>query len=146
MTFEFPCFDPVLVHLFGPIDLRWYGLAYVAGFVLAQFVLVRLSRREFLPVSKDAAQDLLFWCVLGVLLGGRLGYAAFYDHELLDPVRIFKIWEGGMSFHGGLIGVFVAFVLYARRHGVPFRRVGDAVAIAVTPGIFLVRCATSSTA
>jgi len=140
MSFEFPCIDPVAIDVPGiGIDVRWYGLTYVAGFLAAQLILSRLAARRFLPVDRATASDLLFWAIIGVMVGGRLGFALFYDHELLDPVRIFQFWKGGMSFHGGLLGVFVAFILFARRHGVPWRRVGDCAAVAVTPGIFLVR-------
>lgn len=140
MSFEFPCIDPVAIDIPGiGIDVRWYGLTYVAGFLGAQLILSRLAKRRFLPVDQPAASDLLFWAIIGVMVGGRLGFALFYDHELLDPVRIFQFWKGGMSFHGGLIGVFVAFILFARKHRVSWRRVGDCAAIAVTPGIFFVR-------
>ncbi|NEO86947.1 MAG: prolipoprotein diacylglyceryl transferase [Spirulina sp. SIO3F2] len=140
MNFEFPCIDPVAIDIPGiGIDIRWYGLTYVVGFLCAELILSRLAQRRFLPVDRATASDLLFWSIIGVMVGGRLGFALFYDHELLDPVRIFQFWKGGMSFHGGLLGVFVAFILFARRHGVPWRRVGDSAAIAVTPGIFFVR-------
>jgi phosphatidylglycerol:prolipoprotein diacylglycerol transferase len=141
MQFEFPCFDPVAIDLPWAIDIRWYGLCYVAGFVIAQLVLTRLARRRFLPVDADGAADLLFWCIIGVLVGGRLGYALFYDQSQLHPANVLRIWKGGMSFHGGLIGVFVAFVWFAVKRRANWRRLGDGVAIAVTPGIFLVRCA-----
>lgn len=141
MSFEFPCFDPVAIDLPGQLDVRWYGLTYVAGFLCAQLVLTRLARRRFLPLDVPAAADLLFWSIIGVLVGGRVGYAVFYDQALIDPIRIFQFWKGGMSFHGGLLGAFLALVLFARKHQVSWRRVGDAAVLAVTPGIFFVRCA-----
>jgi phosphatidylglycerol:prolipoprotein diacylglycerol transferase len=141
MEFEFPCIDPVAIDLPWAIDIRWYGLCYVAGFVIAQLILTRLARRRFLPVDENGAADLLFWCIVGVLVGGRLGYALFYDQTQLHPSNVLRIWKGGMSFHGGLLGVFVAFVWFAVKRKVNWRRLGDGVALAVTPGIFLVRCA-----
>lgn len=141
MNFEFPCFDPVLLDIPGPVDLRWYGLSYVAGFLIARWILGRFARRGFLSISDEATGDLLFWCIVGVLVGGRLGYALFYDQAMLHPVDLVQIWKGGMSFHGGLLGVCGAFIWFAVKTRTNWRRLGDAVAMAVTPGIFLVRVA-----
>lgn len=139
---EFPAWDPVLIDIPGlPIDIRWYGLMYIVGFVAGQWILVRLARARLLPVPADKAPDLVLYCVLGVMLGGRLGYALFYQQDLLHPLRILQVWEGGLAFHGGLLGVVVAAILFARRHRVPWQRIGDALALAVTPGILAVRCA-----
>jgi phosphatidylglycerol:prolipoprotein diacylglycerol transferase len=141
MTFDFPAWDPVLLDLPGPIDLRWYGLTYILGFVAAQWIVTRLARNGFLPVAPEKVGDLMVALLLGVILGGRIGYAVFYDQGLVDPVRILKLWEGGMSFHGGLIGVFVAFTWWSLKNDVPWLRLGDAAALCVTPGIFAVRMA-----
>ena len=141
---EFPAWDPVLFDIpFLPIDIRWYGMMYVVGFVCAQWIFVRLARRGFFPVSPEAAPDLIFYCVFGVMLGGRLGYALFYDpsFELLKPQNFVKVWTGGLAFHGGLAGVTVAIWLFCRRHKIGWGRVADAAALAVTPGIFAVRMA-----
>jgi phosphatidylglycerol:prolipoprotein diacylglycerol transferase len=141
---QFPGWDPVLIDIPGsPIAIRWYGLMYVIGFVAAQWILVRLARRGFFPVSVQQAPDLILYCVLGVMLGGRLGYALFYDpaHELILPWNFVQVWKGGLSFHGGLTGVTVAILLFSRRLKVPWLRVGDACALAVTPGILAVRMA-----
>ena len=137
----FPGWDPVALHL-GPLQVRWYGLGYLAGFLIAGWLLDRLSRDGFLPVTKAAVSDLIGWLVVGVIVGGRLGYAVFYDHGMLTrPVELLKLWTGGLSFHGGLLGVVVASALFARRHRVPWRRLADALALAAPIGIFLVRCA-----
>lgn len=141
---EFPAWDPVLFDIPGlPIDVRWYGLMYVVGFVVGQLILVRLARARFWPVTPEQAPDLIVYLVLGVMLGGRLGYALFYDldHELILPWNFVKVWKGGLSFHGGLAGVTVALWLYARRNRLPWLRVADACALAVPPGIFAVRVA-----
>ncbi|MEM9383143.1 MAG: prolipoprotein diacylglyceryl transferase [Planctomycetota bacterium] len=141
LALEFPAWDPVFLDLPGPIDLRWYGLMYVVGFLVGHWILVRLSKRGFLPIDADAVAQLLVYVVFGVLLGGRIGYALIYDHALLHPVRILQMWQGGLSFHGGLTGVAVAVILFARRYRAPTLRVGDACALATPPGIFAVRFA-----
>jgi len=114
----YPNFDPVVVAL-GPLKVRWYGLMYVLGF-LAAFVMAR--RRAAEPGSTWKAvdvDDLIFYCALGVILGGRIGWVLFYGTEqvLHDPLRALKVWEGGMSFHGGMLGVMVAAAVFARTHG-----------------------------
>jgi phosphatidylglycerol:prolipoprotein diacylglycerol transferase len=139
---QFPAWDPVLLDIPGlPIDIRWYGLMYVVGFVVGQWILVRLARKGFFPVRPELAPDLIFYCVFGVMLGGRVGYALFYDHSLLNPLQFVQVWKGGLAFHGGLAGVGVAVWLFCRKHGVQWTRAVDACALMVTPGIFAVRIA-----
>lgn len=139
---QFPAWDPVLIDIPGlPIDVRWYGLMYVVGFVVGQWILVRLARAGFLPLKPEVVPDLVFYCVFGVMLGGRLGYALFYTPSLLDPREFVQVWKGGLAFHGGLAGVAVATWLFCRRHRVPWLRLADSCAFAVTPGIFAVRMA-----
>ncbi len=139
---QFPAWDPVLFDIpWLPIDVRWYGMMYIVGFVVAQFVLVRLTRTGFLPISADAAADLIFYCVFGVMLGGRVGYALFYDPDLRSPLAFLQVWKGGLAFHGGLMGVAVALWLFCRKHKVGWGRIADGCALAVTPGIFAVRVA-----
>lgn len=139
---NFPAWDPVLFDIpFLPIDVRWYGMMYVVGFVFAQWIFVRLARRGFFPVKPEAAPDLIFYCVFGVMLGGRLGYALFYDNSLLNPLNFLQVWKGGLAFHGGLGGVCIAIWLFCRHHKIGWGRVADAAALAVTPGIFAVRMA-----
>jgi len=137
----FPGWDPVALHL-GPLQIRWYGLGYLAGFLIAGFALDKLARDGYLALAKHAVSDLIGWLVIGVLAGGRLGYALFYEqHLLVHPLDLVKVWEGGLSFHGGLLGVVIASALFARRHRLPWRRLADALSLAVPFGIFLVRCA-----
>src|SRR5258708_3713398 len=98
---DFPAWDPVLIDIPGlPIAIRWYGLMYVVGFIVGQWLLVRLARARFLPVAEDKAPDLVLYLVFGVLLGGRVGYALFYEHDLLSPLKFIRVWAGGLSFHG----------------------------------------------
>ncbi len=138
----FPDFDPVLIHI-GPLAIRWYALAYVAGILLGWRYAVRLTRDNRIwgastptanPIQID---DLVLWITLGVILGGRLGYVLFYDARLIwmDPLEILKVWHGGMSFHGGLIGVSLAIIGFARANKIDFLKLGDLVAPAVPFGL-----------
>lgn len=137
----FPGWDPVALHL-GPLQVRWYGLGYLAGFLVAGWLLEKLGKDGFIALSRNLVSDLIVWLMAGVLLGGRLGYSLFYEHALLShPVELIKIWQGGLSFHGGLLGVVVASALFARRHQLPWRRLADALSLSVPFGIFFVRCA-----
>jgi phosphatidylglycerol:prolipoprotein diacylglycerol transferase len=135
-----PQIDPVLFHL-GPLAVRWYGLMYLLGFVAAFFIISRLAPRRQLPLDKDAVSDLLFYIVLGVILGGRFGYVLFYNiaYFLDHPLQIFAVWQGGMSFHGGLAGVVVATLLYCRRHAIAILPLADILAIAASIGLGLGR-------
>ncbi|HWO88169.1 MAG TPA: prolipoprotein diacylglyceryl transferase [Gemmatimonadales bacterium] len=138
---SFPAWDPVAFRL-GPLAVRWYGLGYLAGFLVAGFVLDKLGRDGFVALTKESVSDLIGWLVVGVLLGGRLGYALFYEQSLLlDPLDLVRVWGGGLSFHGGLLGVIIASFLFARRRKVPWRRLADSLSLAVPFGIFFVRCA-----
>ncbi len=140
---KFPCWDPVLLDLPGPFDVRWYGLMYVVAFLVGHHIITRHARSGFFPLPPQKVSDLIFALIFGVILGGRLGYVLFYfkggfwEH----PLSVFKIWEGGLSFHGGLIGVAIAFTWFARSNKVSVLRLGDCCALAVTPGIFCVRMA-----
>lgn len=128
--------DPVAVHL-GPLAVHWYGLMYLAGFGLAWWLGRRRVRAGRLPVGEQAYSDLLFYGMLGVLLGGRIGYLLFYGmgQVLADPLYIFRIWEGGMSFHGGLLGVLAALAWWSRRHRLHFFDTVDFIAPLVPPGL-----------
>ena len=147
MPFEFPAWDPVLLDLPGPFAIRWYGLMYLVGFWVGHLSLKRLIRLKFLPMQEESVWDLIVFLVLGVLFGGRIGYVLFYqvgagDTEILtQPMRWIAVWEGGLAFHGGLLGVAVAVIWFARTHKIPILRLGDAVAIATCPGILAVRIA-----
>lgn len=137
----FPGWDPVLVRL-GPLAIRWYGLGYLAGFIVAGVVLDRLVKDGYLPLTKEKVSDLIGWLVVSVIVGGRLGYALFYEPRLLThPLELVRVWEGGLSFHGGLLGVAAGSLWFARRNAVPWLRLGDGMALAIPFGIFFVRCA-----
>jgi phosphatidylglycerol:prolipoprotein diacylglycerol transferase len=144
----FPHFDPVLVHL-GPVAIRWYALAYVAGILLGWRYIVALIRNPNLAVFRGPAttpekiDDLILWITLGVIVGGRLGHVVFYTPDIIwkDPVEILKTWHGGMSFHGGAIGVIAAVIVFSLRNRVDMLRLGDVVAAATPVGLFFGRIA-----
>lgn len=135
-----PNFDPVALQL-GPLQVHWYGLMYLLGFWAVWWLALRRSRSPYAPFRAEQISDLLFYCVLGVILGGRLGYTLFYGLPgfLADPLSLLRIWQGGMSFHGGLLGVAVAVALFARRQKLPFLHIGDLVAIVVPAGLMFGR-------
>jgi phosphatidylglycerol:prolipoprotein diacylglycerol transferase len=134
---EFPAIDPVAVRI-GPLAVHWYGLMYLVGFA-AGWALGRLRAQDprsgWSPAMVD---DLIFYVALGVVLGGRLGYVLFYGlpQYVAAPLDALKVWQGGMSFHGGLLGVLLAIWLYGRRQGRSFAEVADFVAPLVPPGLF----------
>ncbi|MDP1681793.1 MAG: prolipoprotein diacylglyceryl transferase [Burkholderiales bacterium] len=128
--FVHPEFDPIALHL-GPLAIRWYGLMYLTGF-LAVLLLgrYRIKHGANAPINNQQLDDLLFYGVLGVVLGGRLGYVLFYkpDYYWMHPLEIFYVWEGGMAFHGGFVGVMAAMWLYVRKHGIRWLNVMDFLA------------------
>ena len=130
-----PQIDPVAIQI-GPLAVRWYGLMYLVGFLLAWWLGRRRARRSGL-LGPEQVDDLIFYAALGVILGGRFGYVLFYGFEqlLADPLYLLRIWEGGMSFHGGLLGVLVAAWLFGRKHGLGFFGVTDFVAPLVPLGL-----------
>ena len=133
---NFPAIDPVIVQI-GPLALRWYGLMYMLGFVAAYLLIVHLSRLRGIGLSREGAADLMFYCVMGVIVGGRLGYVVFYNplHFLSHPLEIFAVWEGGMSFHGGLLGVIAASVWGVHKKNLPLWLTGDILVMAAAPGL-----------
>ncbi|NOE32405.1 MULTISPECIES: prolipoprotein diacylglyceryl transferase [unclassified Ruegeria] len=149
---NFPDLSPELfsISLFGmEFALRWYALAYIAGILIAWRLAVVALRRPALwpadtpPMKPDQLEDLVTWIILGVILGGRLGFVLFYQpaYYLSNPLEILKVWQGGMAFHGGLLGVILASYLFARRHHIPTLSLGDLVAYTVPPGLLLGRLA-----
>ena len=125
----------------GSFQLRYYSLAYLLGIVLAYWHMLKMVKAPGAPLAKRHAEDLFFYCTLGVILGGRLGYAAFYRPELFGSLELFRLWEGGMSFHGGVIGVVTATAWVAWRGQLSFIRVCDYIAVNVGFGMLLGRLA-----
>jgi phosphatidylglycerol---prolipoprotein diacylglyceryl transferase len=134
--------DPIVFHV-GQMPVRWYGISYVISFLAGAFVLRDLAKRGRWPVPPDRVLDVLFWGILGVFVGGRLGWVFFYGMHQADWewMKLWKVWEGGMAFHGGLLGVIVAYWIYAIQMNVPKGALFDGLALAATPGLFLVRIA-----
>ncbi len=143
MAIAFPDIDPVAFSL-GPLVVRWYALAYLAGILIGWRYILRLIRLDAPPaLKKDDIDDFLPWAVLGVILGGRLGYILFYQFSLYmeHPLEILKLWHGGMSFHGGAAGVIAAMMIYAWKRRMSFFRLTDLVCCAVPIGLFFGRIA-----
>lgn len=148
----FPDISPEILSLqIGGVTLalRWYALAYIAGILIGWRIVLAAIRRPALwpgqtpPMTADQVERLLTWIILGVLIGGRLGFVLIYQpgYYLTNPLHILRVWEGGMSFHGGFLGVVAAIALFARSEGVPILSTADALAIATPPGLFLGRVA-----
>ncbi|MGM0677648.1 MAG: prolipoprotein diacylglyceryl transferase [Pseudomonadota bacterium] len=131
-----PFIDPVAISL-GPLDIHWYGLMYLVGFAAFWILGLIQVRQPWSPLNASQLSDLLFYGVVGVIIGGRLGYVLFYNLETFasDPLLLLRLWEGGMSFHGGLIGVLVASALFARHLGVSFFQLTDFVAPLIPVGL-----------
>ena len=138
----FPQFDPVLVRL-GPLAIRWYALAYIGGLLIGMWLVRRMVLRAPAVAHPDQVSDFLTWATLAVVLGGRLGYVLFYQpmRFLNHPGEILAVWSGGMSFHGGMLGVAVAIVIYCRRNRIDVLGFADRIAVAAPIGLFLGRIA-----
>jgi phosphatidylglycerol---prolipoprotein diacylglyceryl transferase len=148
LVLPFPAIDPVLINI-GPFAIRWYALAYIAGIFIAWWYSKRLVAKATLwgpsgpPMKGTDLDDFVVWAALGIVAGGRIGYVLFYDlaHYIAEPADIVAVWHGGMSFHGGFLGVVLAMVLFARRRGVPFWPLIDVIAATVPFGLFFGRVA-----
>jgi phosphatidylglycerol:prolipoprotein diacylglycerol transferase len=132
----YPEFDPIIFAI-GPLAVRWYGLMYVLGFVAAWFLASRRAKERWSPIKPEQVDDLLFYGMIGVIVGGRIGYCIVYGWQtwLQDPLYVFKITQGGMSFHGGLVGVMIAMWWYGRKFGKTMLQVTDFVAPIVPIGL-----------
>ncbi len=122
--------DPILLQL-GPLQIRWYGVLYVLGFILGYFILIRLAKEKKLSLSKDDIGDLIFYLILGVVLGARIGYIVFYNfgYYLSNPLEILALWHGGLSFHGGFFGAMAAIWLFSRKKKLHFYEISDMVVV-----------------
>ncbi|WP_170607250.1 prolipoprotein diacylglyceryl transferase [Ruegeria arenilitoris] len=149
---DFPELSPELfsISIFGmELALRWYALAYIAGILIAWRMAAGALRRPTLwpadtpPIKPEQLEDFITWIILGVILGGRLGFVLFYQpgYYLSHPLEILMVWQGGMAFHGGLLGVVIATYVFARRHDIAILSLADLVAYTVPPGLFLGRLA-----
>ena len=130
----------MLVHL-GPLQIRWYGLMYIIGFVCAYFIVREVSKRKRYDLSRIEIEDLFTYCILALIIGARIGYCLFYNltYYLENPLKILAVWEGGMSFHGGLLGLIFAGWLFSIRRSKSFLMLTDLGAVAAPPGLFFGR-------
>jgi phosphatidylglycerol---prolipoprotein diacylglyceryl transferase len=147
LALPFPDIDPILFSI-GPFAIRWYALAYVSGILLAWWLARRIAANQDYwggasPIRPLDVDDVIVWCALGIVLGGRLGYVLFYQpaYFLAHPADILVLWRGGMSFHGGFLGTVLALILFARRRGIPVLSMLDIAAVVVPMGLFLGRVA-----
>jgi phosphatidylglycerol:prolipoprotein diacylglycerol transferase len=134
--------SPVALHI-GPFDLRWYSLAYLAGIFVGYWYLLKLIKQPGSPLARRHADDLVFYAALGIIFGGRFGYVLFYNlgEYLRHPIEILKLWDGGMSFHGGVVGTSLGIIYFARKEKLSWLRIHDYVACCVPFGLFLGRLA-----
>jgi len=138
----FPNIDPVIFEV-GVFAIRWYSLAYIAGLVLGWMHMKRLAGLAPPVCERDAVDDFLVWATMGVILGGRTGMVLFYqfDYYMAHPAKIIAVWEGGMSFHGGFLGVVIAGLIFTRKHGINALRFGDMLGCVAPIGLFFGRIA-----
>ena len=132
-TLPFPRIDPNLLEI-GPFAIRWYALAYIAGLLLGWRYLLRLNSSRAHLTTSEVIDELLVWAMVGVVLGGRLGYVVFYNLSFYmeNPSQIFAVWMGGMSFHGGLLGVTLTIIWFAKRRHLELLRLSDLVSVSYT--------------
>ncbi|MCB4822333.1 prolipoprotein diacylglyceryl transferase [Roseicella aerolata] len=142
LALPFPVIDPVLVQI-GPLAIRWYALAYIIGIVLGWLLARRITALSPAVATRPQVDDFVTWATLGIILGGRLGYVLFYrpGHYLSHPLEILQVWQGGMSFHGGALGVILALVLFCRQQRIDLLAFADRVTSVVPIGLFLGRLA-----
>ena len=140
MIFIQPSIDPILISL-GFLDIRWYSLSYIFTFIFGSILIKKLNKNSLKNLSDIQIDKFFVWAVLGVIIGGRVGYVLFYQLQFFfqDPLYIFQIWKGGMSFHGGLIGMILAIYLFAKQNNLSFFYLSDLVSIVAPIGLFLGR-------
>ncbi len=141
MALSFPDINPVAFSL-GPVDIRWYALAYITGILIGWRYALHIVRKDN-KITPAQLDDFLTYAIIGIILGGRLGYVLFYNAEyfLSNPSEILKIWHGGMAFHGGLLGVLASMIIFSKRQNVPLLALSDVVATVAPVGLFFGRVA-----
>ncbi len=142
MIFIKPSIDPVILSL-GFVDIRWYSLAYIAGFIIGSYLIKKINYRSLNIITNKQIDNFFIWAIFGVIIGGRLGYVLFYQtsYFLTNPIYVFKIWTGGMSFHGGLLGIILSIYLFSKKNNIKFFYLADLISIIAPIGIFLGRIA-----
>jgi len=140
MIFIQPSINPVILSL-GYVDIRWYSLAYIISFILGSIFIKKLNKKSYYLLSEKQIDSFFIWSVLGVIIGGRVGYVFFYQTNLFisDPLYILEIWNGGMSFHGGLIGIIMSIYLFSIKNNIKFFYLSDLVSLVAPIGLFLGR-------
>ena len=139
---EFPNINPIAVDL-GLLQIRWYSIAYVAGILFSWFFILKIVKIKRINIDNQIISELISNCIIGIIIGGRLGYVTFYNYDYFSDnlIEIFKVWNGGMSFHGGLIGVAIAVIYTSKASKIPMMQLADLVAIVSPVGIFFGRIA-----
>ena len=142
ITLIHPEINPVIVS-FGELSIRWYGLSYVIGLVIGYYIIKKINKSLINPIDNKVIEEFFIWTALGVIIGGRIGYVLFYQTYSIfyNPLEIFYIWKGGMSFHGGLIGTFFSTILFSKNKNINFYILTDIIVTAVPIGIFFGRIA-----
>ena len=137
-----PSIDPVIFS-FSFIEIRWYGMAYLAAFLIGGYLIKTFNRKLDPTLTNKLIDNFFIWSIIGVILGGRIGYVVFYqlDNFILNPLYIFYIWQGGMSFHGGLIGMILSIILFAKKNNINFFQLSDLISLVAPIGLFLGRVA-----
>ncbi len=137
-----PSIDPVILSI-GALNIRWYSLSYIMAFVIGSFLIKKFNKEFSNSISNKEIDNFFLWAILGVIIGGRLGYVIFYQTNIfvLDPIHIFKIWKGGMSFHGGLAGMIVSIYFFCRKNKLSFFYLADLVSLVAPIGLFFGRIA-----
>ena len=142
MIIVHPLIDPVILS-FGFLQIRWYGLAYILGFIIGLYLIKKINKKNSFPIKNKIIDGFFIWAILGVILGGRLGYVFFYQTNSFfnNPLSILFIWQGGMSFHGGLLGLVLSIFFYCKKNYINIFQLSDLVATVTPIGIFLGRLA-----
>ena len=137
-----PSIDPVIVS-FNFLEIRWYGLAYIVAFIFGGYLIKFFNQRYPSTLTRKLIDDFFIWAIIGVILGGRIGYVFFYQMEnfIKDPIYIFYIWKGGMSFHGGLAGMILGIFLFSQKNTINFFELSDLVSLVAPIGLFIGRIA-----